>query len=154
MDSVSRTKVYSVMLVDKFGRIIFSDKLGHELFEGSLNNFRTLKIQNLLLKTIKASTLEELKGTKVFTQNSIFNWIIYSKNTKRRYSRVPFSNSKNSFDTFFRFLKVLSIRFRPVCVDIDDFAHIEGFWNQRLAYNELRECFLLEAKLCSTLPEI
>lgn len=142
------------MLVDKMGRIIFSDKLGHELFEGSLNNFQTLRIQNLLLKTIKASTLRELEDTKVFTQNSIFDWIIYSKNTKRRYARVPFANSKNCFDTFFRFLKVLSIRFRPVCVDIDDLTHIEGFWNQRLAYNELRECFMLEVKLCNKLPEI
>lgn len=142
------------MLVDKIGRIIFSDKLGHELFEGSLNNFHILRIQNLLLNTLKDSTLGELKKTKVFTQNSIFDWIIYSKNTKRRYSRVPFSDSRNSFDTFFRFLKVLSIRFRPVCLEIDDFTQIEGFWNQRLAYNELKECFLLEVKLCNKLPEI
>lgn len=142
------------MLVDKLGRIIFSDKLAHELFEGSLNNFQTLRIQNLLLQTLKDSTLGELKRTKVFTKDSIFNWIIYSKNTKRRYCRVPFSNSKNSFDTFFRFLKVLSIRFRPVSVEIDDFMPIEGFWNPILAYNKLKECFLLEVKLCHKLPDI
>lgn len=32
LDSISRSKVYSVMLVDRLGRVIFSDKLGHELF--------------------------------------------------------------------------------------------------------------------------
>jgi hypothetical protein len=60
-DSAGRTKVFSVMLVDSFGRVVFSDKLGHELFEGSLNNFMNLRIQNILLRTLKAAFLKQLR---------------------------------------------------------------------------------------------
>jgi len=42
--------MYGSMLIDCYGRILWTDKLAHELFEGSLNNFDTMKIQDLLLQ--------------------------------------------------------------------------------------------------------
>jgi hypothetical protein len=47
--ALTKGKMYSVMLLDKFGKIIYSDKLGSELFEGSLNNFKRIRIQDMLV---------------------------------------------------------------------------------------------------------
>jgi hypothetical protein len=152
-DSAARTKLFSVMLVDHYGRIIFSDKLGHELFEGSLNNFNTIKIQNLLLRTLKDSFLDQLKDIQDFNQWTTVNWIIYSKNTKRRYSRVPF-NRTNALDTYYRFLKALTIRIRPVKMVLSNCTAVEGFWNPALIPAGERELFLLETRLCSRMPPL
>lgn len=152
-DSAGRTKVFSLMLVDSFGRIVFSDKLGHELFEGSLNNFSKLRIQNLLLRTLKSAFLAQLSSIQDFNERTTVNWIIYSKNTKRRYSRVPF-NCDNAQDAYYRFLKALTIRIRPIRISLPDYPSIEGFWNQGLVSPNNREYFMLETRLCSKMPSL
>jgi hypothetical protein len=63
--------------------------------------------------------------------------------------------SSHSFDTFYRFLKGISIRFRPVKILLKDYKNVEGFWNPKFFLSsESIKCFLLEAKLSSEMPEI
>jgi hypothetical protein len=96
----------------------------------------------------------------VFNERTTVNWIIYSKNTKRRYShtkrrysRVPFK-SNNSQDTYYRFLKALTVRIRPVRIRLPDYFSIEGFWNPKLVSPFEKEYFMLEARLCSQMPSL
>lgn len=129
--SVARSKIFSVLLVNKYGRIIFSDKLGHQLFEGSLNNFCTARVQNLIMETIRPAALAQLKVIETYNDQTVVNWVIYSKNTKRRYCRVPF-NANNAKDTFYRFLKAITVRIRPVKIVFSEYKSVQGFWNTSL----------------------
>lgn len=133
LDSVGRSKLTAVILVDSEGRIVYADKLGHELFEGSLNNFDSLKIQNLMLLSKKELYLKQLQNLQE-GKEVVADWIIYSKNTKRRYNYIPIDelNEINAQEIYFRFLKMLSLRIKPVKVSLPNNKDIKGYWNRTL----------------------
>ena len=63
---LSRTRAYALVLVSGDGRILYADKLGHELLEGSLNNFDSCLLQNLMLGTQRNSYLESTAAIREY----------------------------------------------------------------------------------------
>lgn len=65
---------------------------------------------------------------------------------------MPFNN-RSTNDIFFRFLKCLTLRIRPVQIKDLDPSTVDGLWNiDHLSKNG--QCFMLEARLCSRKPTI
>jgi hypothetical protein len=90
--NLTRSRIYSVMLVNEFGKIIYSDKTGNELFEGSLNNFSRLHVQNLIVASLLPKLLPKLRHFSSRSPTQILKMLVYSKNAKRRYSRCEIKN--------------------------------------------------------------
>ena len=51
MGFMAKKKVYGGMLIDDLGRILWCDKICHELLEASLNNLANTPISSLLLQS-------------------------------------------------------------------------------------------------------
>lgn len=120
--NLTRSRIYSVMLVNEWGKIIYSDKTGNELFEGSLNNFGRLHIQNLIVASLLPRLLPKLRLFSSRTPTQILKMLVYSKNAKRRYSRCEIKNPKDEDEIFFRFLKSITCRIRPCAITFRDYA--------------------------------
>ena len=118
---MAKKKVYGGVLIDSFGRILWCDKVSHELLEASLNNLATTPLTSLLLQSQLPHFLEELKQISHFGSKTILHWIFYSKNTRRRYKNIPFSAKITSQEIFYRFLKALTVRIRPLSICLPTF---------------------------------
>jgi len=88
---MAKKKVYGGILIDDLGRILWCDKTSHELLEASLNNLASTPISSLLLQSQLPKFLEELRSIDKFDSKTIVHWILYSKNTRRRYKNIPFT---------------------------------------------------------------
>lgn len=47
---LAKAKMFSTLLINEFGQVIFADRLGSEHFEGSLNNFVRNPIYSMILQ--------------------------------------------------------------------------------------------------------
>lgn len=84
---LSKAKMFSTLLIDEFGQVIFADRLGSEHFEGSLNNFSRNPIYSMLLESELEDFFKRISSTNV-NNPTVLKLLIYSKNSKRRYSKA------------------------------------------------------------------
>jgi hypothetical protein len=85
----------------------------------------------------------------------LLNWLIYSKNNKRRYSSLGMPASPTPAELYYRFGKSLSVRIRPVCTARPAFSFDsrEAYCNEKLFGVGERECFLVEVRPANKLPD-
>lgn len=114
-----------------------------------------MHVQDLMLGTQREVFLSRMSAITEYTHKTVLHWLIYSKNSKRRYNKVPFDKKVADEDTFFRFLKPLCVRIRPVRVCFEQHKQIEGYWNKLLVKDGVSmDCFLVEARLSSSFPNL
>lgn len=58
--------------------------------------------------------------------------VIYSKNSKRRYSREDFSSTLPDNEIYNRFLKSITCRVRPIQIVFEDYDKFDGEWREDL----------------------
>jgi hypothetical protein len=78
--------MFSTLLINEFGQVIFADRLGSEHFEGSLNNFARNPIYSTILEEKLHDFFDKVAWIDPRKRN-VLKLIIYSKNSKRRYSK-------------------------------------------------------------------
>ena len=152
---MAKTRVYGAVLIDSFGKILWCDKMAHELLEGSLNNFAKNPITSLLLDSERPNFLRELQEIREFNDRTIVHWVIYSKVTRRRYKSIPLASKPSPQEMFYRFLKGLTVRIRPVAICLPNYRGKNGFCNEQLIpKNYPGECFFLEIRLSKRPPNV
>jgi len=50
---MEKKRIFSTILVNEYGRVIFADRLGSEHLEGSLNNFKKNPIYSIVARDSK-----------------------------------------------------------------------------------------------------
>lgn len=125
MQAVERLRIYSAALVDEFGLFIYYNKLAKEHYEGSLNNLKTRSIFDLMIPESREGARSRFRESK---HSQAFRCVIYSKNTKRKYLRLAVKSFSKE-DIYYRFLKGLSCRVRPIRVHFNsDSIELNGNW--------------------------
>jgi hypothetical protein len=120
--------MFSTLLINEFGQIIFADRLGSEHFEGSLNNFSRNPIHSMILESQKQSFFEKVAIISS-KRPPVVKMLIYSKNSKRRYSKASNEILLTNHDIFNRYLKCISVQLIPIEITISDKDQFEGYWN-------------------------
>ena len=82
---LAKKKMFSTLLINEFGQIIFADRLGSEHFEGSVNNFARNPIHSTILEGKLDDFFSKVAWINPRIRN-ILKLIIYSKNSKIRFS--------------------------------------------------------------------
>lgn len=90
-----------------------------------------------------------------YDKRTILQWIVYSKNSKRRFFKVPLPKHPNAYDIFYRFLKFLTVRVRPIAVTLPGYRDPQGFCNEKiLATRGPVNCFYLELRNAKRPPNL
>ena len=64
------------------------------------------------------------------------------------------SKRPTSEDIFYRFLKALTVRIRPISIDLPAYQDLNGFCNQKLfVKGEPKSCFFVEVRLTKRPPD-
>jgi hypothetical protein len=69
---IKQSRVYGYLISDQQGRIIFCDKLAHELFDGGLTNLNKIQIQHQILKSQKREILNRIRNCQKFNRPPTF----------------------------------------------------------------------------------
>jgi len=94
-----------------------------------------------------------MRGITHYDHRTTLKWIVYSKNSKRRYFRVPLPKEPSPDDIFYRFLKSLTLRVRPICICLPRYRDPNGFCNEKLIpIDRPANCFFLELRLTKNCP--
>lgn len=152
---LERLRIRSVALINESGYFIFFNKLAREHFEGSLNNLANKSIFELMVPENREK-IEEIFHSNQF--GCRFKCIIYSKNTKRKYTKLGPEETMSKEDVYFRYLKGLSCNVRALNVHINtrDIA-LEGTWIRSRAIMNRRnimKCYILETRLSTKMPPL
>ena len=89
------------------------------------------------------------------TNTEVFKLIIYSKNSKRRYSKSIKTFVESNQEIFNRFLKCISTKITPIEVTLTNFEDYQGYWNHNLiTLNQPLKCYLLRTRPSYDLPDL
>lgn len=81
--------------------------------------------------------------------------MVYSKNAKRRYKDIPLPKRPTPRDIFYRFLKSVTVRIRPVSIYLPTYKDPNGFSHSELMpRKQPSNCFFLELRLTKTAPDL
>jgi len=114
---LAKGKMFSTLLLNECGQVIFADRLGSEHFEGSLNNFSRNPIYSMILTCELERFFNCIHLIKANTP-TVLKLLIYSKNSKRRYSKSSNEILLTNQDIFHRYLKCLSCQIIPIKLSI------------------------------------
>ena len=118
------------LILDESGRVYYANKTGNEHFEGYLNSFESRPIWFCLQECSCSVVIKRFNEQMNTSEKLVF--MIYSKNSKRKYDLVPALNRHNRIDYYFRYMKCLTASIKCFNVDFSGYEHLEGFWNKKL----------------------
>lgn len=110
---LNKAKMFSTLLINEFGQVLFADRLGSEHFEGSLNNFSRNPIHSMILECQLNNFFDKISELDI-NEPKVLKLLIYSKNSKRRYSKASNQILMTNKDIFNRYLKCISCQIMPV----------------------------------------
>lgn len=152
--NTSRLKTYSVCLLDSELCFIYYNKLAKEHFEGSLNNLRIKSLWQLMIPQYRERLVNLISSNS--KSGLIFKCMIYSKNIKRKTHKLKKKIDVSKKDIYYKYLKGLSCRLRPVRVKINSpFVDINGYWNiLKPRRHAILNCYVLETRLSCRKPTL
>jgi hypothetical protein len=81
--------------------------------------------------------------------------VIYSKNSKRRYSKKGSNNTLTNSVIFNRYLRCVSCEIKPIRITLSSTDQFEGYWNKSLIEeNTPLNCYLMTSRLSKELPDL
>lgn len=96
-----------------------------------------------------------MREIKQYNEKTVLSWIVYSKNSKRRYFKVPLPAAPTKCDIFYRFLKCLTVRVRPISISLPQYRDPNGYCNENLlSINHPTNCFFFELRNSEELPSL